>query len=291
MIKIDVSNAIPKRLGTYLLGIIPGLLFELSLAFGDPHLVQLMIDRAKQIYPFQPYALLILFVASCLVVGQTFFLLSWFTIVLLGSVYGFKRYFIRATLGSDWLNRAFGRWQAIPPKQNIFIRSLSRMVFWERRKRFAFEVRPVLDCQRLAATQLLIRRYGITPRKGLSGSVDLEWQVWLSVLGKQPPWSREAFLTMRTFLGCGLAGLSALYISPALRNYYFVVISAVFVAYGCAQSWSFAKLRYDPMRQSLARLVSLLVELAETNTSMKTPEVGPEKGSSLTINTDAKEEG
>jgi hypothetical protein len=74
MIKIDVSNAIPKRLGTYLLGIIPGLLFELSLAFGDPHLAHAMIDRAKQIYPFQPYALLLLFVASCLVVGQTFFL-------------------------------------------------------------------------------------------------------------------------------------------------------------------------------------------------------------------------
>jgi hypothetical protein len=76
MIKIDVSNVIPKRLGTYLLGIIPGLLFELSIAFGDPHLARQMIDRAKQIYPFQPYGLLILFVASCLVVGQTFFALS-----------------------------------------------------------------------------------------------------------------------------------------------------------------------------------------------------------------------
>jgi hypothetical protein len=33
MIKIDASNVIPKRLGTYLLGIIPGLVFELTVAF------------------------------------------------------------------------------------------------------------------------------------------------------------------------------------------------------------------------------------------------------------------
>lgn len=109
MIKIDVSNAVPKRLGTYLLGIIPGLLFELSLAFGDPRLAHSMIDRAKQIYPFQPYALLILFAGSCLVVGEAFFLLSWFADLLIGSVYGFNRYVIRATFGSDWLYRAFGR--------------------------------------------------------------------------------------------------------------------------------------------------------------------------------------
>jgi len=199
MIKIDLSNAIPRRLGTYLLGIIPGLLFELSLALGDPHLGQLMIDRAKQIYPFQSYALLVLFVGSCLVIGQVFFLLSWFASVLIEAVYGFKRSLIRATFGSDWLYRAFGRLQGIPPKRNIFIRSLSRMVFWGRGKRFPFEVRPVLHCQRLAATQLLIRRYGINPSRGLSEPVDLEWQVWLSILGKQaPPELREAFLMMRS---------------------------------------------------------------------------------------------
>lgn len=287
MIKIDLSSAIPKRLGTYLLGIIPGLLFEASLALGDPDLAQLMIDRAKQIYPFQSYALLILFVGSCLLIGQIFFLLSWFASALIGSVYRFKRDLIRATLGSDWLYRVFGRLQGIPPNRNMFIRFLSRMVFRGRRKRFPFEVRPVLHCQRLAATQLLIRRYGITPSKGLPGSVDSEWQVWLSILGKQPPGYREAFLAMLTFLGCGLAGLSALYISPALRNPYFVAMSVVFATYGCVQSWIFAKLNHDPMRQGLFRLMWLLAELSETNASAKNPEVGPDKRPSLTISTDA----
>ena len=291
MIKIDVSNAIPKRLWTYLLGIIPGLLFELSLAFGDPHLANLMIDRAKQIYPFQPYALLILFVASCLLVGQVFFLLAWFADILIGSVYRFRRYFIQVTLGSDWLYRAFGRLQGFPPKRNILIRSLSRMVMWGRDKRFTFATRPVLKCHRSAATQLLIRRYGITPRQGPGGAVDLEWQVWLSMLGKQSPAFREAFLTMRTFLGCGLAELSALYIAPALWNRYCAALSVVFIASGCVQSWGLAKLKHDPMQHLLARLVSVLVELAETSTALKKEESGSSKRSSLTISNDTKYDG
>jgi hypothetical protein len=223
------------------------------------------------------------------VVGQTFFLLSLFADLLIGSVYGFKRYFIRSTFGSDWLYLAFGRLQGIPAKRSIFIRSLSRMVMWGRKKRVPFEIRPVLQCQRSAATQLLIRRYGITPSKGPGAWVDLEWQVWLSTLGKQPPVFREALLTMRTLLGCGLAQLSALYILPALRNRYFVAITVAFIASGCVQSLDFAKLKYDPMRHSLARLMFVLAELAETNTATKKEESGQPKRSSLTMDNDAKE--
>jgi hypothetical protein len=34
---------------------------------------------------------------------------------------------------------------------------------WARQKKVPFEIRPVLKCQRMAATQLLKRKYGITP--------------------------------------------------------------------------------------------------------------------------------
>jgi hypothetical protein len=135
---------------------------------------------------------------------------------------------------------------------------------------------------------LLIRRYGIAPKASLESNS--EWQVWLSILGKQPRWFSGAFLAMLTYLGCGFAGLFALYMSPVLRNSYFVVLSAVFVAYGCIQSWTFARLRYDPIRQGVACLVSMLTELANTNTPVKTPEVGPDKGPSLTIKTETKNE-
>ncbi|HET6844439.1 MAG TPA: hypothetical protein VFK06_22560 [Candidatus Angelobacter sp.] len=65
MIKVDLSSTIPKHAGMYLLGIIPGLVFGLSIALGDPTVVHFMIERVQQAYAFTPYALFILFAAFC----------------------------------------------------------------------------------------------------------------------------------------------------------------------------------------------------------------------------------
>jgi hypothetical protein len=264
MIKIDVSNVIPKRLGTYLLGIIPGLVFELSVAYADPQLAHQMIDRARQVYAIQGYVLLVVFVVSCLIVGQTFFLLAWFSDWLIDFLYRTQRYFVlHLTLGSEWLYRAAGRFQGMPPKRNI--RHLWRIIMWARMKKTPFEIRPVLKCQRMAATQLLKRKYGVTPSKGRWEWVDQEWQAWLAVLGKAPAGFREAFLTMRTFLGSGLAELAAMCIEPALRNRYFVTMTGTLFVAGCFQSLSLAKRRGDPIRFSLTRLLMLMEDLAETS--------------------------
>jgi hypothetical protein len=223
MIKIDVSKAIPKRLGTYLLGFIPGMVFELTVAFGDPLSAHRMIERVKDVYPFQGYALLGLFAISCLIVGQTFFLLAWFTDWIIDFLYRAQRFLVlRMTLGSDWLYKAVGKLQGMPPNMNF--RHLWRPIMWAREKRVPFEIRPILQCQRMAATQLLKRKFGVTPSKGQWEWVDREWQAWLAVLGKAPAGLRESFLTMRTFLGCGIAELAALYIVPTLQNRYFAPV-------------------------------------------------------------------
>jgi hypothetical protein len=135
---------------------------------------------------------------------------------------------------------------------------------------FPFRIRSVLKCQRIAATQLLKRKYGVNPSKGQWQWVDEEWQAWLAVLGKAPAKFRESFLTMRTFLGCGLAEYAALYLVPALRNRYFATMSGVLLAAGCFQSLSLAKRRWEPMWASLTRLLLLLMEeLAETRWSRR----------------------
>ena len=140
MIKIDASNVLPKRLGAYLLGIIPGLLFELSVAYADPSLAHQVIERARQAYPFQGYALLIVFLISCLIVGQTFFLLAWFFDWLIDFLYRGQRYLLlHLTLGSDWLYKAAGRFQGMPPKRNIG--HLWRIIMWARKKKTPFEIR------------------------------------------------------------------------------------------------------------------------------------------------------
>jgi hypothetical protein len=286
MIKIDASNIIPKRLGTYLLGLIPGAVFELTVAFGDPLIANKLIERVKQVYPFQAYALLLLFAASCLIVGQTFFLLAWFADWLIDFLYRALRYLVfHLTLGSNWFYKLAAWLQGMPPRR-IFWR-LPRIAVWARQKKDPFEIRPVLRCQRMAAAQILKRKYGVTPRAGQLPWVEHEWQAWLAVLGKAPPGIHAAFLTMRTFLGCGLAELAALYIVPALRNRYFVAMTGVLLAAGWFQSLSFARRRSEPMRASLIRLLVLMEDLAEAVLGTPKEEKGAGSGPSMTISADS----
>ncbi|MGA2849538.1 MAG: hypothetical protein ABSE46_11115 [Terracidiphilus sp.] len=290
MIKIDASNVIPKRLGTYLLGLIPGVVFELTVAFGDPLKAHELIERVKQVYPFQAYALLLIFASSCLILGQTFFLLAWFVDWLIDFFYRSLRYLLLdLTLGSNWLYKLVGRMQGVPPKPNF--RRLWRIIMWARQKKFPFEIRPVLKCQRMAATQILKRKYGVTPSTGAFHWVDQEWETWLAVLGKPPAGFRAAFLTMRTFLGCSLAEIAALYSVPALRNQYFLAMAGVLLAAGCFQSLSIARRRWEPMIGSLARLVVLMEELRETNAATPTEKKSATGGLALSISGDSDDSG
>lgn len=288
MIRVDVSRVVPKRLGTYLLGLIPGALFELTAAYGDPQMASHAIERVRGVYPFPSYGLVILFAASCLVVGQTFFLAAWFLDWSIDLLYRAQRYLIfHATLGSDWLYRFLGRLQGIPPKR--YFRHIWPPIMWARGKKIPFEVRPVLKCQRMAATQILKRKFGVTPSKGQWEWVDQEWQAWLAVLGMTPSGVKEMFLTMRTFLACGLAELAVLYTSPALRNRYFTAMVGVLLAAGCFQSISFARRRGEPVRANIIRLLTLMEELSTTRKEKKGAE-SPVNGAS-TITLDVGDEG
>lgn len=262
-------------------GCLPGVAFELSIAYVNPRPAHEVIDRVRQVYPFQGYALLSIFVVSSLIVGQTFYLLAWLADWLIDLLYRTQRYLIlHMTLGSDWLYKAVGRLQGMPPRRNV--RHLWRIIMWARMKKIPFEIRPVLKCQRMAATELLKRKYGVTPSKGQWEWVDQEWQAWLAVLGKAPVGFRERFLTMRVFLGCGLAKLAAMYIVLGLRNRYFVVMTGVLLAAGCFQSMSLATWRREPIRASLTRLLLVMEELAETGSKEKPASSRP----SVTISDD-----
>jgi hypothetical protein len=287
MIKIDAAKLFPKRLGAYLLGLIPGAVFELTVAFGDPLMAHRMIERVKEVYPFQGYALLALFAASCLVVGQAFFFLAWFTDWIIDFLYRAQRYLIlHLTLGSNWLYKAIGKLQGMPPKRPV--RYLWRPIMWARRKKVPFEIRPILECQRMVAAQLLKRKFGVS--KGKWEWVDhQEWQAWQAVLGKAPTWLRESFLTMRIFLGCGIAELAALYIVPALRNRYFVTMSAVLFTAGCLQLFAFVRMRREPIRANLTRLRVLMEELTEVSDRTSKEDKGA-RGAGLTISTGGKDD-
>jgi hypothetical protein len=290
MIKLNISNLIPRRLAIYLLGIIPGVLFHLSVAFGDPDLAHRMIERAKQIYPFEPYALFVLFVLVCLLIGQTFFLLAWFADIFLSFLYQLKRYFVRITFASWWMYKWFGKLQGIPPKRNLFIRSLSGLIFRARIDKQASQRALILRCWDEAAMRLLRQRYGIDKTDSRRLLMDHEWEVWYSVLGKPPAMLQEAVMTMRTIFGCGLAALSALYVSPGLRNRYFITIAVVLTVSGCYQLFDLAKWRQDRVRVGLVRLRSVLTELAETKGDAPNATDESDKGFEIAIDSDAKKD-
>ena len=77
MIRIDLSNAIPKGVGPYLLGAIPGMLFVASIAAADPQLVSGALAHTERVYRFPSYGLIILALLLCLVVGEVIFLFTW----------------------------------------------------------------------------------------------------------------------------------------------------------------------------------------------------------------------
>ena len=76
-----------------------------------------MIDRAHQIYPFQPYSLVILFLASCLVVGQSFYLFAWLAGMLVSFLYGVVRYFIATVFASHYLYQTIPKLQGFRPSR------------------------------------------------------------------------------------------------------------------------------------------------------------------------------
>ncbi len=277
MIKLDLSRAVPRGLGSYLLAVIPGVFFESSIAIGNPHFAASVISRAREIYAFGPYALLFLFLASSLLIGEGFFLMAWITYLLIAFAFVLWRYAIRTTFGSQWLYRRFGTLQGIPPKQTIFIRSLSRLIFWAREREFSIEARPVLKCLHIATKQLLKKRYGIE-RTWDGHSDGSEWEVWYSAVGEPPKWFSERRMAARTMLGCGLAGFTALYASPLLRERYFIALCSLFAFAGLFATFDLALWSFNPVRRTMLNLRSVLLELSATTTMTEKQKTDSESG-------------
>jgi hypothetical protein len=279
MIKLDLSKTVPPRLGSYFLALIPGVFFESSLAIGNPHFAAAVIARAREIYAFGPYALLFLFLASGLFIGEGFFLRAWIAYLLIASAFVLWRYAIRITFGSQWLYRRLATLQGIPPQQTIFIRSLSKLIFWARQREFSIKARPVVTCLHIATEQLLKKRYGIEMASNMH-SDGSEWGVWFSSVGEPPKWFSEGRMAARTMLGCGLAGFAALYASPLLRDRYFIVLCSLFAFAGLFVTFDLALWSFNPVRRTLLNLRSVLLELSATNAMTEKENTDSDKRSS-----------
>lgn len=151
------------------------------------------------------------------------------------------------------------------PKQTIFTRSLSQAVFRARERELPIKTPPILKCLHIATKQLLKKRYGIE-RTWDGHSDGSEWVVWYSAVGEPPKWFPERRMAARTMLGCGLAGFTALYASPLLRERYFIALCSLFAFAGLFVTFDLARWSFDPIRRTMLNLRSVLLELSATTT-------------------------
>ncbi len=269
VIKIDVSKAVPPRLFTYLLGLFPGLLFEISIALANPALAQHSIDRLKQIYPAQAYLLVILFVVSGFVFGQAFVQLAWIVNLIVGGAYRFFRVAVRSTFGSIKAYQWLGELQQKFPKRPFPVRLYSRLVLAARMPERWQQAQPVLRCLHAASERLLKARYGIECDDTLSHSRE-ELHVWFSVLGKPLTQYKEGLILGRTSLACGLAGFTALWWTPILRERFFLALCGVFAFTGCWIAVNQLRWTIDPVKLNTLRLQSVLLDLADVQSTEET---------------------
>ena len=110
--------------------------------------------------------------------------------------------------------------------------------------------------------RLLKVRYGIDSTYHLQSDGG-EWGVWSSVLGKPLERFQDGYMASRTAMGCGSAGLTALYALPALRGKYFIALTLIFTFAGSFGIVDFLRWRIDPVKSNTARLLSVLLDLPE----------------------------
>lgn len=263
MINIDLSKAAPSlRLLIYLLSMIPGLFFLVSVALGDPVLAGKVIKEVGSIYPVPPYVALCLSLGSALVIGHTFVLLAWMLEMILISLFRMLKPAFRRLFGAKWLYEWHGRNQGIPPKQTPFFRILGTLIRVARAPRFDHpDAVRVRACLGAAVEKLLERRYGIPVTR--AGGLNGEWGIWYSVLGKLPKGYRENLNAGRVLLASGLAGCCAITIASGLLQRYFVTMCAVFAICGLWTAVSNVLTFRNPVNLDLFRLRAVLLELQD----------------------------
>jgi hypothetical protein len=94
----------------------------------------------------------------------------------------------------------------------------------------------------------------------------------------------------RTMVSCAIAVLSALFVTPALREPIVIVGCAILTVAGCVQLWMFASWSHDPINVGFFRLRSVLAELSAGNSKLEDNRDSSEQGLRVAIDANDKDE-
>ncbi|MGA2338928.1 MAG: hypothetical protein ABSF75_03455 [Terracidiphilus sp.] len=264
MINIDLSKGLYLRPLLYLLALFPGLFFLLSVALADPGHAKLIIGDLTGIVSLPLYALSLILAGAGLIIGEAFILVAWTLEMALAVLYKAPRAIFRKLLGAQRVCRWFASIQGVPPKQNTSQRLLSRWIMAARTDGDdqSPDAKAAWWCVIAAAETLLNKRYGIDEHRA-SGPNGGEWQVWASVLGRPITPMMESLNAARTILATGLAGFTAILISPELAQRYYVSMCSLFVFAGAWTAIGYLRFSRNVIRTHVLRLRSIMLELRE----------------------------
>src|SRR5271170_5644800 len=245
MILPDISKALVDlhpRFYVYLAGLMPGLFFEISLLAVRPAPILEAASRAHLGYNASAADALFL----AFIIGSAAIL--WVTAIRISLRCAFT---LRRFLWRTFLDRLF-RAKSFPQKPAW---AMSNRWLIKCHQQQAMALEGLQGIQRVwskAATGLLKRRYGISPPQGDNPLHQAEVNAWYSVLTGNPSAEelRGNFFVIALH-ATGWCGIAAIYVTPSLRNDYYIGLCLFLVAYGTYQEFSLARWWSNPVTANI----------------------------------------
>ena len=248
-----LSSIIPPRTYTYLTAFIPGLFFQISLAFANPSYVSQLVARLHEALPLRPYMLLAIGLFLTFLIGNSFMLFVSILIQrLLAMVY--KLWAFVWIQFCKWPILPVSSWLLKSPRWNKrrWVPDLAR---YAQAKALGFpdESRGARKCWAIFARQVLLNQYGI--------KVDaLEQEEWNALYSAFAPIKIQASILIIAAAATGWAGLMAACFAPALRNRYYLGFAIFMILFGLLHDWYVIESFQDPLSFGILKLRFLLRE-------------------------------
>jgi len=254
MVNVDLSKIVSRGSLSSASALIPGLFFEISILLGSPNLITGHLGTTQKLIPLNPYLQLAIALFLAWVIGQAFMLLVSLIQHLLTYVHSARLILLVELRTSvvipltNWL-ADFRFFSARRSFQNFRVRLSNRAVDPQEEADSASQALHKL------ASKLFLERFGVN--LSVAGS---EWEPMLWAVGSLTEVEWRGPILMIASEAIGWCGLVATTLAPALRNRYYIGLSAVFLLTGLHNDYYVAARRTDPAAQAAWKTRAILRE-------------------------------
>jgi hypothetical protein len=255
MINVDLSKMLHPRFWDLLPAFLPGVYFEASIFLARPEPFQTYAGTAH----LDKYSSAVIALIGAFIFGTVF--MFWVRL-LQSALVSLQK--LATYLWAKFTARLMSSlWQARGPQPSwfaAFSRVLTR-AHQKNRGEFESKARGAERAWKKAASQLLLKRYGIEPPLM---PVDLpypgEWYVWTGALGTPDPQPVKGLLFLSAMHATGWSGLAAAWCVPLLRSRFYLSPSLFLIGFGLLQDWRISRWWRDPATRWMLSLRGVLAD-------------------------------